>query len=188
MKRYRLMTMTGLILLAAALLAGPTWAQDDAGDAGSEAPVIVTESGTVEGEAPAEDAGTAATDPDAGEGESGEGQATEGDGQQAPPEDTGPLGGPWFFVIMIGGFILLYWIMGSGRRKQQAKHREMLANLAKGDKVITIGGVVGTAVEVREDEITVKVDDGTRMKFARWAIRSAGEEVQAEKKDNADKK
>jgi preprotein translocase subunit YajC len=108
--------------------------------------------------------------------------------QEQPPPDEGPLGGPWFFVIMIGGFILLYWIMGSSRRKQEAKRREMLNQLSKGDKVITIGGIVGTAVEVRDDEITVKVDDGTRMKFARWAIRQAGDDVKEEKKEGADKK
>jgi preprotein translocase subunit YajC len=78
---------------------------------------------------------------------------------------------------MVGGFILLYVWMGRSRRKQESKRKEMLAALKKGDKVTSIGGIVGTVIEVREDEITVKVDEtnNVRMKFARWAIRGVGE-------------
>jgi len=53
----------------------------------------------------------------------------------------------------------------------------MLAALKKGDKVTSIGGIVGTIMDVREDEVVVKVDEGNniRMRFARWAIRGIGE-------------
>jgi preprotein translocase subunit YajC len=174
------------ILLALTALATPALAQDD--DAGADEGQWVGQPAESGGDAPAPaDSGST------GEATAGDGApAKEGDGQADQPEGDGqtqgPFGSMWFMVIMIGGFILLYWVMGSSRRKQAAKRREMLANLAKGDKIITIGGVVGTAVEVRDDEITVKVDDGTRMKFARWAIRSAGEEVASEKKDDAENK
>jgi len=121
---------------------------------------------------------------------------TEQEAQPAAPPATQPAGsepqqprgifdgltGNPLLFIMIGGFILLYLFMGRGRRKQEAKRKEMLAGLKKGDKVTSIGGIVGTISDVREDEVTVKVDDtnNVRMKFARWAIRGVGEDAKTE--------
>jgi len=84
--------------------------------------------------------------------------------------------------LMLGAFVLLYLVMGRSRRKQEAKRKEMLASLKKGDKVTSIGGIVGTIIEIKEDEVTVKVDESNnvRMKFARWAIRGVGEESKAD--------
>jgi preprotein translocase subunit YajC len=57
----------------------------------------------------------------------------------------------------------------------------MLAELSKNDRVVTIGGVIGTVVEVRENEVVLKVDESsnTRMRFSRNAIQS----LVAEKED-----
>ena len=87
-----------------------------------------------------------------------------------------------FFIVIIVGFFLLYWWSSRGRRKQEQKRKDMLANLKKGDKVTSIGGIIGTVIEVREDEVTVKVDEtnNTRMKFARWAIRGVGEDAKTQ--------
>jgi preprotein translocase subunit YajC len=62
-------------------------------------------------------------------------------------------------------------------------------NFKKGDKITTIGGVIGTVVEVREDEVMVKTDESAnvRMKFARWAIRGVGEDARTTSPDD-DKK
>ena len=47
-----------------------------------------------------------------------------------------------------------------------------MASLAKGSKVQTIGGILGTVVEVRDDELIVKVDENsnTRLRFAKSAV------------------
>lgn len=86
--------------------------------------------------------------------------------------------GMWFWVVLLGGFFLLYWWSNRSRRKQEQKRKEMLTSLKKGDKVTTIGGIVGSVVEIREDEVTLKVDEtnNVRMKFARWGIRGVGED------------
>lgn len=105
--------------------------------------------------------------------------------QQVPGTQSpgGLFGDKWFLFVMIGGFILLYVWMGRGRRKQETKRKQMIADLKKGDKVNTIGGIIGTVIEVREDEVTVKVDEtnNVRMKFARRAIQGVGEERKSEK-------
>lgn len=99
-----------------------------------------------------------------------------------PPPPKGPFGGYGMLLMMGGVFVLMYLFMGRSRRKKESKRREMLGNLQKGDKITTIGGAIGSVIEVREDEVTVKVDEtsNTRMKFARWAIRGVGAEAKKE--------
>lgn len=87
----------------------------------------------------------------------------------------GGLGSNWMLIVMFGGLILLYIWMGRSRRKQEHARKQLLSSLKKGDRITTIGGIIGTIVEVRDNDVTVKTDDNTRMKFARWAIRDVGE-------------
>ncbi|HOD80065.1 MAG: preprotein translocase subunit YajC [Planctomycetes bacterium ADurb.Bin126] len=116
----------------------------------------------------------------------GQGQpATQPGGQQAPP----PRGPDMSFIwIMLGVMVLLYIWMGRNRRKQEAKRKEMLSTLKKGDKITSIGGIIGTVIESRETEVVVKVDESNnvRLRFARWAIRGVGEEAKAEKPEDRD--
>jgi preprotein translocase subunit YajC len=90
-----------------------------------------------------------------------------------------PSPGPdmWLILVLMGGVVLMLMWSGRGRRKQEAKHKEMLANLKKGDKIVTIGGIIGTVIEVKPDEVTVKVDEtnNVRMKFTRRAIAAVGD-------------
>jgi preprotein translocase subunit YajC len=95
----------------------------------------------------------------------------------------------WLFAVLLGGVVLMWIWMGRGRRKQEAKRKEMLSNLKKGDKIVSIGGIIGTVIEAKPEEITVKVDEtnNVRMKFARWAIRGVGEDAKTTSPDD-DKK
>lgn len=95
---------------------------------------------------------------------------TNPDGTTAPPPN--PLSGLLFPMILIIGLLFIF-TMGSGRKEKKRK-AEMMANLNKGAKVQTVGGVLGTIVEVRDDEVVVKVDENsnTRMRFAKSAIGS----------------
>jgi len=110
--------------------------------------------------------------------------------QPAPDSGDGSGGGlfsgNWVLPVMIGAIALMWILMGRSKRKREARRREMLAGIKKGEKVLTIGGVVGTVIEVREDEVTVKVDEtnNIRMRFARWAIRSTGDEAKTDKKED----
>ena len=86
-------------------------------------------------------------------------------------------------LVAVGGMMLVMFFFSSrSRRKQAAKRKEMLGDLKKGDKVTTAGGVIGTVIEVREEHVTVKVDEtnNVRMKFLRRAIQSVGDEGRSE--------
>ena len=86
---------------------------------------------------------------------------------------SSPFGG-WMFPVILGMMIIWIFMLGSGSRKQKKKQQELLASMSKGSKIVTIGGIKGSVVEVREDEVIVKVDENsnTRLKFSRDAIRS----------------
>jgi preprotein translocase subunit YajC len=100
-------------------------------------------------------------------------------GSQAQPQGS-PMSLLVMFVIFIGIF---YFIALRPRQKEQKKRDQMLKAIKKYDKVMTIGGIIGTVMEVREDEIIIKVDDNsnTRIKFTRSAIQRIISTADAEK-------
>jgi preprotein translocase subunit YajC len=78
--------------------------------------------------------------------------------------------------------VVFFWVTTRTRRKQEREKRDMLGAMKRGDRVQTIGGILGNIVEVREDKILVKVDEGnnTKVWFARSAIhRVLGDEADA---------
>jgi len=82
-------------------------------------------------------------------------------------------------ILLFGGMMLLFVFMSRGsKRKANTKRKEMLSAMKKGVKVTTIGGIIGTVMEVRDDEVVVKIDESnnTRMRFARRAINSVGDQ------------
>ncbi len=87
--------------------------------------------------------------------------------------ENGKGGIPWSMILMIGGIVLLFLWMSRKPKKEQQRHEEMISNLKKGDKVTSIGGIVGTVMDVRDEEIIVKVDESsnTRLRFTKGAIR-----------------
>jgi preprotein translocase subunit YajC len=113
-----------------------------------------------------------------GSGQTGQGQP--GATQQPPagtqPQGQGQGGGGFPNILIILAVVLVgMWIfMITNQRKEKKKKQQMQQSLKKGAKVQTIGGVLGTVVEVRDEEVIVKVDENanTRMRFTRNAIQS----------------
>ncbi len=105
------------------------------------------------------------------------------DPNRKPPGDGGGGGlfnqGNMFLFIILGVFVLMMVFSSRSRKKQENKRKEMLGGLKKGDKIITIGGVLGTVMEARDNEIVVKVDEqnNIRMRFSKWAVRAVGEGI-----------
>ncbi len=75
-------------------------------------------------------------------------------------------------IILIMG-VFMFILMG-GQRKEKKRRKKMLETLHKGDKVQTVGGILGTIVEMRENEVVVKVDENTntRIKFGKSAVQT----------------
>lgn len=73
-------------------------------------------------------------------------------------------------LLMIGVF---YFFLIRGQRKDRQRMQDMLNNLKRNDRVQTIGGVLGTVVDVRDHEVVLKVDENNnvKMRFNRSAIK-----------------
>ncbi len=69
-------------------------------------------------------------------------------------------------------FVMLYFIIFRGPQKQKQQQRKMLDSLEKNDRIRTIGGILGTIVDIKGDEITLKVDESnnTKIKIVASAI------------------
>ncbi len=84
-----------------------------------------------------------------------------------------PEGGtanPAATMMMMFGFIaIFYFIFFRPQRKQQKEHQEMVKNLKRGDRVSTIGGIVGEIVHITNDIVTIKSGD-TRVEVERSKI------------------
>ena len=78
------------------------------------------------------------------------------------------------FLYLIAVFALFYFLLIRPQQKKNKALKQMRENLNVGDKVITIGGIVGKIVSIKDDEIEISVS-GTNLKFMKWAISSLKE-------------
>ena len=88
------------------------------------------------------------------------------------------------FVPMIAIFYCLL-IRPENKRKREAE--ELRAAVKKYDKITTIGGIVGTVVDIKEDKVVIETSaDQVRIELAKWAI-STNETAAAAAKEQAKK-
>jgi preprotein translocase subunit YajC len=100
-------------------------------------------------------------------------------GPAAPP--PGPFSMLLQFMPIILMLVVFWWIMSRGRNKERQRYEQMLNSLKKNDRVQTIGGLLGTVVEVRDHEVVLKVDESNnvKMRFNRTAIKEVLTEPEA---------
>lgn len=81
-----------------------------------------------------------------------------------------PLGG---FLVPFAIIAVIFWfIVIRGGRRDRERRQSQLDSLKKNDRVVTIGGIIGTIAGTSQDgkEVTLKIDDNTKMKVLRSAI------------------
>ena len=101
---------------------------------------------------------------------------------QTTPPTTGPAGtsggtpqsifaSPLIPLVLV--MVVFWFVMSRGRNKEKQRFQQMLDSLKKNDRVQTIGGMLGTVVDVRDDEVVLKVDEANNVKirFNRSAIK-----------------
>ena len=76
-------------------------------------------------------------------------------------------GGMWLFYMIPAVLIIMWFLMVSPQKKQEERLRKMLNDLEKNDKVMTVGGLIGTvhAIDKEQNEIVLKVDDANNTKI-----------------------
>src|SRR5687768_127436 len=103
---------------------------------------------------------------------------------QSVPQSTAAPPGWVQFVPLILIVAIFYFFVIRSKRTQDRKRNDMLGQLKKGDRIQTIGGILGTVIDARETEVLVKVDESsnTKIRFARSAIHRVLEDEKAEVK------
>ena len=92
--------------------------------------------------------------------------AAPGSPNTAPPNaGSKPSSFPMTLLMMLAVFAVMYMLVFRGPRKQQQQQRQMIQSLKKNDRVRTIGGIYGTVMDVKGDEVILKIDEATNTKI-----------------------
>ncbi len=67
-------------------------------------------------------------------------------------------------------FVVLYFVMIRPQMKKQKEHRAMIDALAKGDEVVTAGGLLGKVTKMGEAYLGVEIGNGVEVQLQRSAI------------------
>ena len=75
-----------------------------------------------------------------------------------------------FIPILLIMVVLMYVMMIRPQKKQQRRHKELLANLKPGDEVITAGGIYGDVVGVEDEKVHLLIAEDVEIEVARRSI------------------
>lgn len=87
------------------------------------------------------------------------------EGGQAPPE-----AGIMQLVLMVGLFVMFYFIAIRPQRKRQKEHTELVSSLGKGDEVVTNSGILGKITKLDDNYVVLQVADNVELKFQKVAV------------------
>ena len=69
-------------------------------------------------------------------------------------------------LLFIGGiFVVMYFILFREPKKRRRQQQQLIQSIKKNDKVRTIGGIIGVVVDVKDDEIVLKIDESNNTKI-----------------------
>lgn len=74
------------------------------------------------------------------------------------------------FLLPIVLIAVMYFLMIRPQMKRQKEHKAMLEKIAKGDEVITAGGIAGVVTDIGESFVSVEVADGVRIRVQKASI------------------
>ena len=86
----------------------------------------------------------------------------------------------WVMLLLI--FVIMWFFMIRPQRKQQKELQKFRDSLKKGDKVVTIGGIYGTVVELKDKSVLIEVDKDVEIRGDRNALQGDFSESDAAQK------
>ena len=102
---------------------------------------------------------------------------------QASPAAQPPQGQNWsMWIMLILIFVVMWLFMIRPQRKQQKELQKFRDSLKKGDKVVTIGGIYGTVVELKDKSVLIEVDKDVKIRVDRNALQGDFSESEAAQK------
>jgi preprotein translocase subunit YajC len=80
-------------------------------------------------------------------------------------------GNPMSLIFMIVAiFAVMYFLMIRPQQRQKKQQQDLLSKLAKGDKVVTVGGIHGTIAGVKDSTVIVKIAENVKVEVNRSAV------------------
>lgn len=76
------------------------------------------------------------------------------------------------FLPMVALFVIFYFLLIRPQQKRQKEHKNMVAELAKGDEIVTMGGVLGKITAVDENFLTVEIAQGTEIQVQKASVQA----------------
>ena len=91
-----------------------------------------------------------------------------------PANAGGGMGGTLVMIIyLVVIFGAMYFLMIRPQRKKQKEEKKMRENLQIGDEIVTIGGIHGRVISLKEETMVIEsMSDHSKMTIARWALQS----------------
>lgn len=74
----------------------------------------------------------------------------------APSGEAGGRGLGIFLFQMAAFIAIIYFLLIRPKVQQEKKHRERLSQIARGDEVVTAGGLIGVVVHIKDDQLTIR--------------------------------
>ncbi|MFV0409150.1 MAG: preprotein translocase subunit YajC [Paracoccus sp. (in: a-proteobacteria)] len=74
------------------------------------------------------------------------------------------------FIPLILIFVIMYFLILRPQQKRVKEHRAMVEALKRGDQVITQGGLIGKVTDVKDEEISVEIAQGVKVRVVRSSI------------------
>lgn len=100
------------------------------------------------------------------------------------PAGQTKAGSTSYIVLMVVLVAVMYFMMIRPQKKRQKEEQEMRSSLEIGDEIITIGGIVGKVVTIREEDIIIETGaDRNKMKIQRWAVNTNVTKTEQHKKE-----
>ena len=90
------------------------------------------------------------------------------------PAGAAQGGSMWLMIIyLVVIFGAMYFLLIRPQRKKQKEEKKMRENLQIGDEIVTIGGIYGRVISLKEDTLVIESkSDHSKLTFARWALQS----------------
>ena len=92
---------------------------------------------------------------------------------QTTPTQSPPSAMSFLFPAALFAMVVFMLLSARSQKKKEKREREkMFAGMARNDRVQTVGGVIGTVLSVKDDEVVLKVDESTntKMTFVKTAV------------------
>ena len=100
---------------------------------------------------------------------------------QTAAAPQGAAGGWTMWVMLLLIFVVMWFFMIRPQRKQQKELEKFRAGLQKGDKVVTVGGIYGTVVEIKEKSVLIEVDKDVKIRVDKNSLVKDYSEAEAAK-------